>query len=109
MRTSAAKWDERIRAWRESGVSADDFAKSVGCRTKTLQWWASELDRRARGTRSAAPKVAMASVQVVGRATTREVDGEPISIVIGQARIAVRRGFDPALLREIVLALGSSR
>lgn len=67
MRTSAAKWDERIRTWRESGLSADDFAKSVGCRTKTLQWWASELDHRARGTKSAPTKVTMASVQVVGR------------------------------------------
>jgi len=109
MRTLAAKWEERIRAWRESGLSAEDFAKSAGCRTKTMQWWASELDRRARATKNAPPAVPMVSVQVVTRPATREHDGDAISVIVGQARIAVRRGFDPALLREVVIALGGAR
>lgn len=87
------EWSERIRVWRESGLSGDAFAKSVGCRSKTLQWWASELARRARGAKEAPPKVAMARVQVAPSPATLD-QPDAIAIVVGRAQIAVRRGFD---------------
>jgi hypothetical protein len=31
---------------------------------------------------------------------------DPIVVTIGGARVAVRAGFDPALLRQVVRALG---
>jgi len=34
---------------------------------------------------------------------------DPIVVAIGAARVAVRRGFDPALLRDVVRALGDGR
>ena len=106
MKTTATVWTERVHAWRASGLSASEFAKPEGYRAKTLSWWASELKRRELAKTSAVPRVAMARVRVVGRPTER--DGG-ISVVIGAAQITVRRGFDAALLREIVGALGASR
>ena len=99
-------WSERVRAWRESGLSAAEFAKPEGYRPTTLSWWGSELRRRERVRSSAEPKLAMARVRVVRRPTAR--DGT-ISVVVGGAQITLRRGFDAALLREIVGALGATR
>ena len=108
MRTRAAEWAERVRAWREGGLSAEEFAKVGGYRSKTLQWWASELARRSSPTRlrtrRSKPKVAMA--RVVRR--TEHAD-EALAIRVGGAVIAVRRGFDPQLLRDVMSALGSVR
>lgn len=95
-----------MRAWRASGLSATEFAKPEGYRAKTLSWWASELKRRERVKASAGPKVAMARVRVVRRPPAPD---NTIAVVVGAAQIAVRRGFDAALLREIVGALGAMR
>ena len=108
MNVTAAVWAERVRAWRASGLSATEFARPEGYRGKTLSWWGSELKRRERVKSSAAPKVAMA--RVVRRPSARSAAGdEAICVVIGGAQITVRRGFDAALLRAIVGALGAAR
>ncbi len=106
MKTTAAVWSERVRAWRASGLSAMDFARPEGYRPTTLSWWASELKRRERVKASAPLKVAMARVRVV---RVRPEGDETLSVVVGAARIAVRRGFDAELLREVVAALGAAR
>lgn len=110
MRTRAAEWAERVRAWRESGLTAEEFATAGGYRPKTLQWWVSELPRRASKAERARsrkpqsmPKVAMA--HVVRRDATAE---ESLTVRVADAVIAVRRGFDAQLLRDVVFALGAN-
>ena len=107
MNATAAEWTERVRAWRASGLPANEFARPFGYRGKTLSWWASELKRREQVKKEKpidAPKVTMARLQVA----RREVDAL-ISIVIGGVQITVRRGFNAELLREVVSALGAVR
>jgi hypothetical protein len=106
MKTTAAEWTERVRSWRASGLSAPDFARPEGYSAKTLSWWASELKRRERVKATGTPTVAMARVRVARRRSERD---ETLSVLVGDARIAVRRGFDAALLREVVAALGVAR
>jgi hypothetical protein len=45
-------------------------------------------------------------VRVVARPAQRE---EAIVVEIGGARVAVRRGFNEALLQQVIRALGSER
>jgi hypothetical protein len=106
MRTRAAEWAERVRAWRESGLPAEAFATAGDYRPKTLQWWASELARRSSPskTRQSRPTVTMARVV----RPAKHVD-EAIAIRVGGAVIAVHRGFDAQLLREVMSALGSGQ
>lgn len=101
MKAKAAEWTERVSAWRESGLSADEFAKDKEFRAQTLRWWATEFVRRSRPPK---PKLAMA--RVVPRNDARE---ETLAVHVGVARIAVRAGFDAALLRRVVSALGEGR
>ena len=109
MRTRAAEWAERVRAWRESGQSAEVFATAGGgYRAATLRWWASELARRSSPseTRRRRPKPPVKIARVIRAGKDVE---EAISIRVGGAVIAVQRGFDPQLLRDVVSALGSDR
>ncbi|WP_437842463.1 IS66 family insertion sequence element accessory protein TnpA [Sorangium sp. So ce1153] len=34
-------WSERVRAWRESGETAEEFARSPGFAASTLHGWSS--------------------------------------------------------------------
>lgn len=95
--TTEAKWAARVKAWRESGESAETFAAGKGFAAGTLRWWASELARRERG---AVP---------IARVVRREATEAAVAIEIGGARIAVRSGFDPALLRDVIVALGGAK
>ncbi len=113
-----AKWSERVREWRASGVSAEDFASSRGFKASTLCWAASLLRhagspatatagpepeappraKRKAGWRSKTPR--FLPVRMHGPAAASEVVVE-----VGSARIRVARGFDVSLLGEVVRAL----
>lgn len=99
VKATAAEWAERVRAWRESGQSAPEFAEGKGYSEKLLRWWGSELARRERQK----PRVQMARVVRVPPASV------PLTVAIGAARIEVRAGFDRALLRDVVDALRGAR
>ena len=49
MRASATEWAERVRAWRESGETAAEFAAGKDFTERTLTWWAGELARTSAG------------------------------------------------------------
>lgn len=109
---TSAKWAERVRGWRESGVSAASFAAGQGFAASTLRWWDSKL------TQAAKPRVTMA--RVVRRAAAEAAEGSAtrsvappsaptLTIEVGGVRIAVRRGFDAELLRQLVQAIGGAR
>jgi hypothetical protein len=99
MRTRAAEWSERVQAWRESGQTAPAFAEGKGYSASLLRWWGSELSRR---SGSAKPVR-------VARVVRRAQQDAPLTVAVGEARIEVRTGFDRALLRELVDALGARR
>ena len=100
VRTTAAEWAERVRAWRESGRTAREFALGKSYSDKLLQWWASELARRER-RKPAGVKLA--------RVVRLPAPCAPLTVSIGAARIEIRSGFDAALLRDVVHALGETR
>lgn len=119
-----ARWVERIREWRASGLSAKEFAMAKGYKASTLCWAASLLQQRT--SESALPTVPVAG-EVPSRARTerrrpsssktprflpvhtRAAGPSAVAemvIEIGAARVRVVRGFDASLLGEVVRALG---
>lgn len=124
--TRANEWAKRVAAWQASGQSAEDFAKGKGYRAKTLQWWSSELRRRARRGASKAQGArkqrssqrltsAVRFARVVRTSQSKASSGRVasseagVSVRVGKAEIAVRRGFDDVLLAEVVRALEAIR
>lgn len=102
-RTSAteSKWAERVQAWRESGESAEEFARSRGFAASTLHGWSSRLSKTERPRFLRLVPKAPVESRAPGQASAGE-----LVVEIGVARVRVAAGFDPALLSEVVRALG---
>ena len=112
------KWAARIRDWRESGKSADDFVADKDYEAASLRWAASQLGE---STALAEPKQATAATRRRPRASAPKVPaprfapvrvrrsapsavGEMV-VEVGGARIRVARGADMTLLGQVVRAL----
>ena len=107
MTGTEAKWSERVREWKSSGRTAKEFAEGREFKASTLVYWASCLRTGVAARRrdeKREPRVRM--VRVVRSAVRAE---DAIVVAVGGARVAVRAGFDAALLRQVVKALGESR
>jgi hypothetical protein len=101
MKNNEAAWRERVQAWRASGQTAREFTEGRDFSMSGLRYWASRV-----GGSSAPNGVTLA--RIVRPEEDRKRDGgvfvEPSPV---GPRVVVRQGFDPALLREVVVALGT--
>jgi hypothetical protein len=100
--TEAEKtWTERVAEWRASGRPAPEFVQGRGYAASTLRYWATRLQRLAEGRPwPSSSRVRMARVKVT------KASSAPLVVAVGAARIEVRPGFDGALLREVIAAIG---
>jgi hypothetical protein len=107
MTETEKKWSERVREWKASGKTAKQFAEGQDFKASTLVYWASCLRHGSGGSARSGkhePRVRMARVVPV---SARADDA--VVVTVGAARVAVRPGFDHALLRQVVEALGDNR
>jgi hypothetical protein len=102
-----------VEAWRSSGLSGAAFCRERNLRAQRLHYWRERLGYPIKvmgGGRSSVvpprPPSSEGFVQVVvgppPPASSTHVD-----IVVGDAVVRVRSGFDAALLREVVRALAT--
>lgn len=121
-----AKWVER---WKDSGLTAKEFAAETGLKASALYYWSAQLsasarsDRAGRDERSEPPVQSLraASARLSERSATpspRLVElpvaalaGVPamLELWIGDTRVRVPSGFDEATLTHVVRALGVAR
>jgi hypothetical protein len=112
-----AVWAERIEEWGRSGQSATEFAEGKPFTSGTLTWVASQLRKDARGKgkgkrrdgESRAKRQRKISLAEVVRRPSKTTVTEILVVEIGGAVISVRRGFDRALLQDVVVALRGTR
>lgn len=89
-----------VEGWRESGESAARYAAGRGYSASTLQRWAATPRR---GAETAEPPRFLRLALEAARPPVAE-----LVIEVGVARIRIAsRGFDAALLRDVVAALGA--
>jgi hypothetical protein len=89
-----AKWAERVRAWRASGETAQEYAVRHGFAASTLHVWSSRLQS------TEAPRF----LRLVPK-TTDSPPSPEVVVEVGGARVRVGAGFDRALLADVVRAL----
>ena len=94
-------WAERVEAFQQSGRTAAAFVIGRGYTVSALKYWERKL--------KASPPRPLSLARVVRPGTVVEptADGT-VELLVGSARLVVRRGFDPVLVRELVDALGGS-
>ena len=88
--------DELLRVVQQRGEAVSRVATRLGIPVSTAQRWMRNI--------SAKPSSAerQTFVQVVPERATRS----SVVVCLGPAHIEVRAGFDPRLLRDVVVALG---
>ena len=103
MTETESKWLERVRDWRASGKTAAEYAAGRDFKASTLRYRASVLGRRTPSEiATPGPPAGVRMARVVRRPTADAT----IEVAVGGARVVVRGGFDGALLRQVVQALG---
>jgi len=111
-------WRKRMREHERSGLTIRQFCQQEGLVDHQFSWWRSELKRRggnSTGTNKKRPKSAspVRRKKSSKRSTTATANFLPVhvessltpsvEIVLDQPpRIRVTRGFDAALLREVL-------
>jgi transposase len=94
-------WAARVKKWRDSGLSAREFARREGINDGTLQWWSSRLGRDAKGA-AATP---LTFVEMTGA-----VRPEPIEVVLTSGlRLRVPQDCDPVALERLLNVLTRAR
>lgn len=82
-RADRETWVKRVERWRESGLSAAEFAAEIGVTPKSLSWWKWQLGKASAAAatkrRKKTAKVAVTPLTFVEM--TAPVQGEPIEIV----------------------------
>ena len=116
-RTSRETWAKRVERWKESGLTAGEFATEMGISAHSLSWWKWRLAadarrggngevtkrrRRRRTTRSPSP-LTFVELPAPGLREALEV------ILESGVRIRVPIDFDTATLGRLVEVLGARR
>ncbi len=124
-RESREIWEKRVARWRDSGLSAREFAAEVGVNAGTLGWWSSRLRRSEpvevptgqRRTRSGRAEPAASAPSPVASVKWLEVIGEegqsaergraaapmPVfELIVAGRTIRVPGGFGAESLRRLI-------
>jgi hypothetical protein len=87
-------WQDRVSDYSGSKLTAREWCESSGVTENQLRYWLKRL-----GSDSGVESVGWAPVEVVA---DRAVEEAGVAIQVGCARIEVARGFDPALLSDVL-------
>lgn len=90
-------WAARVRDWKRSGLTADDYAEREGLKAGTLKWWSSQLNR-------SPPPTTRPPVVEVTVAAGRTESALEVMLASG-VRVAVPVGFDEGTLVRLLTVL----
>jgi transposase-like protein len=118
----SAKWVER---WKDSGLTAKEFAAEAGLKASALYYWRSQLSAAGRKSHDREDQPMPSSGTVAAKPTKRSPKTTshfvelPIAsltqtpamleLLFGEVRVRVPSGFDAVTLTRVVRALGVSR
>ena len=112
-RANRETWAKRVERWKDSGLTAAEFATEIGVSAKALSWWKWQLGRTApaakpRARRSRTPKAVVTPLTFVEMSTP--VKSEPIEIVFPSGiRVWVSASVDAEALGRVIAALEGRR
>lgn len=108
-RTTREVWQERVRRWDSSGLSAAVFAAREGVNAKTLSFWRWNLGQKRTRRPSAMPAVAPRAadfVEVVASSHVPKGNGGPFEVSLRNGtRLMVPSTFDDRALESLLAVL----
>jgi hypothetical protein len=117
-RTSRDTWAERVERWKDSGLTAKEYAAGLGISAGSLSWWKWRLSSEAASPKPGRPgrrsaksgtRVGTSPVTFV-EVTTHAAAAEPLEIMLpSSVRIRVPSSFDAAALGRLLDVLEQRR
>ena len=118
-RESRDVWAKRVERWRDSGLSAREFAAEIGVNPRTLQHWGWKLSGRSGRGRTKTrpgrefraggrPAARVPVVEVIGTQTAAAPSAEPVRYDVELANgvtVRVPASFDDASLGRLLSVL----
>jgi hypothetical protein len=109
-RSNRDEWQKRVDRWRESGLTAKEFAAEMGLNAGTLQFWKYKLKKRRDGSaerrREGAAQMASSLVEI--RPVGAGADAR-FEIELGNGRrVRVPAAFEPAALKTLLAVADAS-
>lgn len=108
MRASREEWRKRVERWKDSGLTAEQYAAELGINAKTLQFWRYKLRKLAATSKSprVAKHAAAESVLPLVEVHSTTVDAGGFELEVGGGRrLRIPWGFDEAALERLLLVL----
>ena len=108
MRTSREEWRKRVERWKDSGLTAQQYAAELGIKASTLQFWkyklggaAPEQRRKPARSRDDGANLPLVELQPVVMASVQMFELE----LVGGRRLRVPAGFDAPSLERLLEVL----
>lgn len=108
----AKMWEERLKDWRASGLSAEEYCRGKGFSAGTLYRWSSRVRAPGGAAEAAAREASVGLVRVVRAPTHAEVASAPsgggtvaVLVEVEGARVVVPSGADTATVAVVLSAL----
>lgn len=119
-RTSRAEWAKRVERWKDSGLSAKQYAAEIGVKATTLSYWSWKLNaggerrrekpsgdsRRREG--SAVNEMAAGFVELATPSSSTTPPALELVLCRG-VRVSVSAGFDEGTLTRLVRAVQAAQ
>ena len=99
-------WRERVAAMQQSGTSAKQWCEQNGISANLFYYWKHCLLRGQKDARETDWLPAVVCDRVVAPEQRQQ---DSVTLRVAGAVIEVHHGFNPKLLRDVVLALGSEQ
>lgn len=108
--TVREQWSKRVERWKDSGLSAKEFAAETGINAHSLSWWRWQLSkgdtapkepRRRRSRTAIAQPAASPAMKFIEMMAPVSLDKLEI-VLPSTMRICVRPGFDAATLGRLL-------
>jgi hypothetical protein len=103
-RRSRQWWQETVKRWKRSGLTADAFASCEGVAASTLRWWSSRLSCDTRAEHGL-PVVRAIEIAVPEMAST---PSKGLEIAVADVVVRCEVGTDVAYVVAVVRALAGS-
>lgn len=121
-RSNAEEWAKRVARWRDSGLTAKEFAAETGLKASTLSYWSWKLrsggegppskqhrSRRASGGQPTATESEVAAQFVELPTASVLSTSAMLELIVGEFRVRVPAGVDEDTLGRVLRAVEAHR
>jgi transposase-like protein len=109
-RTGREEWRKRIERWRDSGLSAEQFAAEFGINAATLKFWKYRIGKETGGgvaSKSKQQSAALQAASLVEVQAAPSSEPTPFVLELGKARrLQIPARFDAHALERLLSLLG---